>query len=203
MSDHRDELRALLASYGSPGWSPPSAQLEDFFALFRERRIARGDHHLGAGDRAATFELVVDGVVRLYYVRADGREFTKAFLRRGDVHAALESLLTGSPARYSVQAVTATRLLVADYARVEELFDRHLFWQRLARRFFEELALKKVRREAALLMDPAAARYEAFLTEFREIESLVADHMIASYLGVTPETLSRIKRARLFGTNRS
>ncbi len=203
MPDHRDELRALLASVGSPGGGPPTGQLEDFFALFRERRVARGDHHLRAGDLAATFELVVDGVVRLYYVRADGREFTKGFLRRGNVHAGLESVLAGTPCRYSVQAVTATRLLVADYARLAELFERDLFWQRLARRFFAELALKKIRREAALLMDPATTRYEAFLTEFGEIEALVADHVIASYLGVTPETLSRIKRARLSGTNRS
>jgi CRP-like cAMP-binding protein len=197
MSDAHRALVTVVTALAGTDDAPEPAEVSAFLALFRPRMVARGAHLVQAGDLAPSLDFVVEGFLRLYYLRPDGREFTKGFVRAGSFHTVLESVLEDRPTRYAVQAATPARLLVADYREVATYFDRHVFWQRLARRVLERLALLKLRREATLLMDSAATRYAAFLHELGELEPQLTDGVIASYLGVTPETLSRIKRDRV------
>ncbi|MEM9074397.1 MAG: Crp/Fnr family transcriptional regulator [Myxococcota bacterium] len=184
---------ALLGVIRHLAGTPPS---RDFLDLFRPLSLDRGDVFEPAGEPATRIAFIESGLLRMFYTRADGRAFNKSFVAELDFCAALESLLDGRPSRLSIEALEPSRLLVARYADFRALYDVDPYWERLGRLFIERLYLKKARKEAAFLLDSAAERYETFLREYPALEARVPDYHVASYLGVTPESLSRLRKAR-------
>jgi CRP-like cAMP-binding protein len=143
------------------------------------------------------FGVVGDGLLRLFYLRDDGRELNKSFLASGDFVGAVDALLSGQPTRMWLETIEHSVIWFAEYHVLTDLYACHAGWERLGRRFAEMLYLKKIAREAAFLMDSAAERYHAFLRDYPEIESRIPDYHIAGYLGITAESLSRLKKARV------
>jgi CRP-like cAMP-binding protein len=162
--------------------------------------LCRGEHLLRAGDLPRSLAFVATGLLRLYYLDAEGREFTKSFCMEGEVVAAYSALLLGIPSRLSIEALEESRLLVVDYQAYQALAGGHPCWAAINQRRAEALFIKKEQREAALLLDDAETRYLQFLTDHPGLEARVRQHHIASYLGITPVALSRI-RARLRRVN--
>jgi CRP-like cAMP-binding protein len=183
-------LHATLSAFGTP----PSAQWPEFVALFRPRALSKGEHWLLAGELPSSIAFVGQGLLRMYYLGLDGKQHNKTFVQAGDFAAALEALLCAEPSTLSVQALAPCTLWVADYARFAEFFERDMYWQRLGRRFAEQLCIKKARREAQLLMCTAPQRYARFRADYGPVEEQLPDLHIASYLGITPEAFSRLKR---------
>lgn len=178
----------------------PQAELAKLLALFRPTLLRRGEHLLHAGDIPRSLAFVEAGLLRLYYLDAGGREFTKSFCMEGEVVAAYSALLLGQPSRLFIEALEDVCLLVADYRAYQELAAGHPCWAAVNQRRAEALFIKKEQREAALLLDDAETRYRQLLAEHPGLEARVRQHHIASYLGITPVALSRI-RARLRRVN--
>jgi CRP-like cAMP-binding protein len=133
----------------------------------------------------------------LYYRDARGTEWTKAFCLAGTVVAAYSALLRGEPSRLSIQALEPSTLLVADFDSYQTLTAEHPCWQIVNRKLAEGLFIKKEQRESELLLDDASTRYQNFLDEYPGLEARVKQYHIASYLGITPVSLSRIRAQRL------
>ncbi len=178
----------------------PEAELAKLLALFRPTTLRRGEHLLRAGEMPRSLAFVESGLLRLYYLDADGREFTKSFCTEGEVVAAYSALLLGQPSRLFIEALEDSRLLVVDYRAYQELAVGHACWAAVNQRRAEALFIKKEQREATLLLDDAETRYRQFLVDHPGLEARVRQHHIASYLGITPVALSRI-RARLRRVN--
>lgn len=195
----RETALAVMRRVLSMTGQPPADQWDEVAALFQRKSLDKGEHFLQAGVRSSVFGFVASGLLRMYYLRRDGKEFNKSFIRAHDFTGATDSMLSGEETRISIQALEPSILLVADYRAFAPYYERHMFWQRLGRLFAEGLYLKKVRREAAFLMDSAGERYDAFRAEYGDIENRIPDYHIAAYLGITPESLSRLKRAKLRG----
>jgi CRP-like cAMP-binding protein len=192
---HREQIAALQQLLARLA-GDPIPFFDEFAALFRRRALAKGEFLVRAGDTADTVAFVSAGIARMFYTRRDGKEFNKGFVSAPDFVSALEALITQTPASLSIQALSPMQLLVASYAELSRFYDRDMYWQRTGRLIVERVYVKKARREASLLMHSAAERYAAFLTEHRGLVDQVADYHIAAYLGITPEALSRLRRAR-------
>lgn len=190
---HLQGMRDLMSMAGPL----PAEHWQELSRHVRLIRLRRGDHFIRAGEKASTIAFVAAGLLRLYYAREDGKVFNKSFVGSPDFVSAHESLISGEPSRLSIDAIEPATLLVLEYAKLSSFYDRDIAWQRLARVFTELLYVKKARKEAALLMDSAAERYATFLVEYGHFESRIPDYHIASYLGITPEALSRLKPAVL------
>jgi len=188
--------RARLAAVIGALAGPPPPTLADFVQLFSPRSLEKREAFVSAGTTPTSIAFVCEGLLRMYYPRPDGRESNKSFVAENELCAAFEALLDGRPTRLAIECLEPTRLLVASYAEVRSLYDRDPYWDRVGRCVAERLYVKKVRKEAQLLMGSASERYEVFLTECAGIEARVPDYHVASYLGITPESLSRIRRAR-------
>lgn len=188
--------RELLAAYLRRLAPIPERELAPVLALFRPAGASRGSLVLSAGDTPRTIGFLAAGLLRLFYLDAEGRESTKSFCAAPDLVAAYSALLLAEPARFFIEALEDSRLLVADFAAFRQATDSHPAWQRLRLAIAEGLFVKKERREAALLLDDAPTRYRRFLAEEPGLIGRVRLQHIASYLGVTPVSLSRI-RARL------
>ena len=160
------------------------------------RDYARGEYLLRGGERATHVMAVLQGLVREHYVDAHGGEHTRSFVREGEVSGSLVDLLSGRPAMTYVEALEPTRALVFPYAELDALTAAHPCLAAVVRRSAEALAVRKTRREHELLTKSAEERYAVWRTEHRDLDSRVSRKLVASYLGITPEHLSRL-RARV------
>lgn len=174
----------------------PADQLAKASAIFQPTRVERGSVLLHAGDVPHTLMFVVSGMLRLFYLDDNGNEFTKSFCSANDLVTAYSALLLGTPSRLFIDALEDSALLVADYRDYLALSAQHPCWALVNQKRAELLFIKKEQRESALLLDDAQTRYRQFLSEYPGLDSRVKQHHIASYLGITPVSLSRI-RARL------
>jgi CRP-like cAMP-binding protein len=161
--------------------------------LFKIYTLERGDFFVRAGDVPKTIGFVLSGILRLYYVARDGNEYTKSFCAENSFIAAYSALLLQQPSRLFIQALEDTKLLIADYSAYRVLSENHACWQALNCKIAEILFIKKEKRESALLLDDAKTRYLSFQEEYPGWETRIRQHHIASYLGITPVTLSRIR----------
>ncbi len=161
--------------------------------LFKIYTLEQDDFFVRAGDVPKTIGFVISGILRLYYVDRDGNEYTKSFCAENSFVAAYSALLLEQPSRLFIQALEDTKLLIADYSAYRVLSENHACWQALNCKIAEFLFIKKEKRESALLLDDAKTRYLSFQEEYPGLETRLKQHHIASYLGITPVTLSRIR----------
>jgi CRP-like cAMP-binding protein len=193
----RQALQAVLRAAGPVS----GVAVDDVLALARERVFAKNDSFATAGETPSELGFVVDGVFRAFLRNEDGREYNKTFFPEGTFLMALSALVTGEPNRIDLQALTPATLLVMDYRAFTTLYDRHHDLERVARRLIEVEWAKKEQREIALVLDDAASRYENFQREHPGLENRIPQYHIASYLGITPIHLSRIRSRRASHTN--
>ncbi len=174
--------------------SQPDTELEQFLKLFSKRTLEEGEYFLQAGDRSIELAFVNAGLLRFFYQSEDGKEFNKSFIPENQFAAAYSAFLIDRPARFCIQALEESHLLVCSLKPVIELFDEHRCWERLGRILAEQLYIKKETREAEFLLDDAETRYRNFQRTYPGLEDRLAQYHVASYLGVTPVALSRIRR---------
>jgi len=174
--------------------SPPDAEMDRFLGPFGTRSLEQGDYFQRAGEASGEMAFVNAGLLRFFYQTADGKEFNKSFIPENQFAAAYSAYLTNRPARFSIQALEDSHLLVADLPGVVALFDRHRCWERMGRILAEQLYIKKETREAEFLLDDAETRYRNFQQTYPGLEERLPQYHVASYLGITPVALSRIRR---------
>jgi CRP-like cAMP-binding protein len=191
----KDELDALRRALDAIAPLEPDVHLA-LASLATTRELDANEHLLRAGDRAEYGALVLEGALREYWPLPDGTERTKGFALDGALVGSLSDLLSSKPSLSAVQALAPSRLLLVPWRGFDALRERSSSLNELARRLAEGLYLRKSEREWELLALDAEARYERFLSRFAGIEARVSQSVVASYLGITPEHLSRVRRRR-------
>jgi CRP-like cAMP-binding protein len=160
--------------------------------LFHQRTRTKGEFFSLAGDVADRLAFVEDGILRMFYTTPDGKEHNKRFFRAGDW--VLGGLSPGRPTIVSVQALVPCRLQEIAWSVFESATCDSLRWARWTRtRLLAYLDEKQVR-ENALLSTSALERYGVFRREYSDVDERIPLHHVASYLGITPTQLSRLRR---------
>jgi CRP-like cAMP-binding protein len=163
-------------------------------ALLRERKFSRGEWLLRAGEIAEWSHFIVRGLVREFYVASDGAEHTRSFIAEGRFTGSLIDLISGQPAITWIEALEPTETLSFSYREFERICQSHPSLLQFSKRVLERLLVTKVRREYELLSLPAGLRYANWMNENSQLDRRVRRKDLASYLGVTPEHLSRLRR---------
>jgi CRP-like cAMP-binding protein len=165
-------------------------------SVLTPRKFQRDKWLLRGGDRAQFLFFIRRGLVRELYIDAAGAEHTRTFLREGSFTGSLVDLISGRPAITWIQALEPTLTLAVLYSDFTRLCDEHPSLQRAARRFVEDLYVRKVSREYQLQALSARERYNLWIQDWRSIDSRVRRRDLASYLGMRPEYLSRLRASR-------
>jgi CRP-like cAMP-binding protein len=158
---------------------------------------------MNAGDNPDLAGVVLSGVVSEYYLHDDGSEHVRGFALAGYTFGSLSDALMQLPSRVFVRAETAATVLLIEWSRVEALAATSIEWERLSHTIVRELYLRKAVREYELLALDAMGRYQSLLQRFPQIEQQLSGRVIASYLGITPVHLSRLRRRRSVTTRRT
>jgi CRP-like cAMP-binding protein len=187
---------ARVREFLKPLVDMPECELAVAADAFREMTLERGEFLVTAGQRTTVVGLVLEGLLRKFYTTQKGRELTRGFASSGELVGAYAALLTDSISTLTIQALEKSRVLLLDFGNLQRLFATHPSWNTVGRRIAESLFLEREQREMALLTLSAAERYDQFRRQHADLVERVPQYQIASYLGITPVSLSRI-RARL------
>lgn len=121
-------------------------------------------------------------------------EYAKQFFVDSSIIGAYNSLLTKQPNKIAQQALTDCEVLVADYTEMENLYTKFHDLERLGRRIAEFYFLEKEQKEIKMALLDADKRYLIMQQRFPSIENIIPQYYIASYLGISPTQLSRIRK---------
>jgi CRP-like cAMP-binding protein len=171
----------------------PKEELGKLQKKAKPMTIKKDDFFLRAGEIPHFIALNVSGLLRLYYVDYNGIEVNKHFCFENTLAISYSAFLLREESKLFIQALEDTQLLVIDYSTYYELLGSHIGWQIAARKLSEMLFILKEKRESELLTKTAQERYLLFLSDYPNLEQRLSQYHIASYLGITPESLSRIR----------
>ncbi len=147
------------------------------------------------GHTCKTIYFVVKGGLRIYYYKA-GIDITEIFEFENSIVARVESLFSGRPSRKAIQGIEDTELIAINANRLFELYDTSPELERLFRKIFEDAYVKTVNRIESLQFHTAEQRYHQLIKDHPEVLKRVPLKHIASYLGITQVSLSRIRARR-------
>ena len=162
----------------------------------RHRKLRKGEHALRAGTVANELFFVHDGLLRHYFNDPGdgGAERTGQFFDAGIVVTDAESFLTQSQGQQNFEALEPTSIVIVPRAALYEGYDNDHAIERFGRLMLEEALIGSQRRASRLLTLQPEERYRTFVQSRPEVAKRVPQYLIASYLGLTPESLSRIRR---------
>ena len=147
------------------------------------------------GHTCKTIYFINKGIARIYYYK-DGIDITESFALENNVIARVESLFTGKPSRKAIQVLEDAEIVAIDANKLFKLYDSYPEIERLFRKIFEASHVETVNRIEGIQFHTAEERYKALLEEAPTIIQRVPLKYIASYLGITQVSLSRIRGQR-------
>ena len=170
----------------------PEAEWALFAKGLSIKRLSKGQAWIQAGQSGDEIAYVLEGLLRVYYLLPNGAEFIRSFRPEGQFSASYSAALTRSVSEFTIEAIEDTKLVVFSYQHFAQGFTRHLCWQEIGRKISEALYIVFQKREYELLCLSAEDRYRSFREEFRLLTNRLSQAQVASYLGITPVSLSRL-----------
>ncbi len=153
-----------------------------------------GDHLFRQGEHDQSLYIVQSGLLKAYYLSADGKENIKSFILPGDNIGSLMSSYAGKPSTFSLVCLKPCELTVVEFSALYEASKTDTEISAAIVDFLLGFGIKKEAREYELLCLSAEGRYRKLLKNMPGILDLVTQNEIARYLGMTPVGLSRIKK---------
>lgn len=169
-------------------------EIELFKSMTKVKKLRKRQFVAEAGEVCLYENFVNKGCLRCYYVDSEGSEHTVQFAIENWWISDLHSFLTQSPAHYSVEAVEPSEVIQIRYDDLQELYQSVPKFERFFRLIIQRAFVAAQQRIIDSYSKDARQRYVEFLGKYPEIERRVPQYMIASYLGITPEFLSKIRR---------
>ena len=156
--------------------------------------ISKGGAFIRAGETPKDIGIVIDGLFRYFYIDEDGKDFTKAFSGSGKILISYSAILQNRPSHFSIEALSNSKILTFNYKAFLSMMEKDIHWYPLAFKLIESVYVMKELREKSFLLDDATTRYKEFQEHYAEVENQIKLYHVASYLGITPEALSRIRK---------
>ena len=157
------------------------------------KKLRKKQYLLQEGDICKHIAFVEKGALKAYVVDDAGAESIVQFALEGWVISDLYSFLTGEPATYNIDALENAELVLISKSAHEELLKKLPKYETYIRLQITGAYIALQKRLTSIISLPLEERYKNFLATYPNIAQRVPQHMIASYMGLTPETLSRVR----------
>ena len=158
------------------------------------KKLRKRQYLLQEGDVCKLIAFVEKGALRLYNVSENGTEHIVVFAVEGQFMTDLYSTFTGEPSIYNIDAIEDSELILITRSASDELRKLSPKYQEFAFLETSEAYIQLSKRMTSVISLSLEQRYQELITNYPNIVQRVPQHMIASYMGLTPETLSRVRK---------
>ena len=173
----------------------PEHEIEDLIANMQRREFTRGENFVRQGDPASSVGFVENGLFKAYGTSPKGMAYIRNFCSSGYFIGSYAAAIQSEPADMTIQALEDAVVIEVSFEILKSFFERSLNWQKLARTLAETHYIERELKEFRLLSLSAVERYQLFWSENPHLQGRISQADVASYIGVTPESLSRILKA--------
>lgn len=184
-----DELRYFLKQFDSF----EEKELDESLTCFKKVQIEKNQLYVKEDEICKKVAFIKKGLFKLYY-NLDGVECIMLFFQENQFVTDYYSYLTQTPSKRPIQAIEDSIIYNVSYNDFQRLYDSSKKWERVGRILTERAYIFAVQRANRIIHDDPDTRFMTFLKEYPTLIQRVPQYMIASYLNMTPETYSRVKK---------
>lgn len=165
---------------------------EEFHKALHLKTLKKKEYLIRQGSVCDFIAIVISGTLRSYVQNEEG-EFNNDFYLENSFASAYTSFLTQMPTNCNIEALTDVKVYCITHKQFNALIEKDTNFLKLAKYISDHYFIRKCKRETSFLKNSAAERLEMIRVLYPGIEQKVPQYHIASYLGIKPESLSRIK----------
>jgi CRP-like cAMP-binding protein len=169
------------------------AEITIVTSLFKERTYKKGDFFLEEGRICKQVGFVAKGLMR-FYINHDGEEKTYSFSQENDYVCNYESFIPQKPSTKIIQALEDSEVFVISYNDLQLLYANVREGERFGRIAIESVFIQLLKDISSFYTETPALRYEMFLKNHADLQQRISQYYIASFVGVKPQSLSRIRK---------
>ena len=194
MDSFKEYLRTIV--------SISDRELAETVSHFKVLILKKGDCFVKQDDVCRQIGFINQGTLKTYYINDKGEEITSCFCAENNFTTSYKSFILQSPSDLTIQAIEETELFVIDYENLQKLYAKSLAWQAIGRAVVAKEYIEMEQYASVLSNETAKEKYLRMLKEQPNILQKASITDIASYLGVSRRTLSRIRKEIMnLGTN--
>lgn len=187
-------MSELLKAHISKRIDITEEEWKEYISLFTPKHLKKKEILMKSGDLCTFQVYITKGCLRTYYTDAKDHDHTMQFGFEDWWAGDLLAFITEKPAHYTVEALEDSDVLIIEKSDMLAFFERNLKFEKYFRILIQSAYVASQQRIIATMSQSAEERYLDLVKKYPHLEMRVAQHHIASYLGITPEALSRIKR---------
>ena len=161
--------------------------------LFSKKELKKGDFFLADGQVCKQVGFIVKGLIR-YYINHDGEEKTYAFAQENNFVCNYESFLPQKPSTKIIQALEDCEMLIISFTDLQIFYKSIAQGERFGRLVIAQVFIQLLQDLSSFYTDTPEYRYEKFIKEHPGLQQRISQYHIASYVGVKPQSLSRIRK---------
>jgi len=188
-----DEFKTIRAAYDRI-LPLPDAEWADFCRCLVQKRSDKGEFLIREGQVENHIHFLANGATRNYFIN-DGKEFTVDFHFKGDFVTAYYSFISREPSEIFIELLEDAETLSIEYTALQDFYRKSCLGERIGRLIAESQYMKRLKKEMDFLSLTAEQRYLKLLDKNPTLVSRLSVKHLSSYLGVQPESLSRIRKS--------
>lgn len=186
-------MHPVLKNYLTARGEISAAHLELIDSLFIRKITKRNEILLPAGSIAKNSYFVISGCLRIFLTSTEGVESTRFLIFEGEMGTAFPSFILREPSAATIQSTEPSEILQLSYENRAFLMKHVPGWETTERLEIEKAYINSIRRIEGLITTDARERYRLLMLQHPEMIKRLPSRVIADYLGISPETLSRLK----------
>jgi CRP-like cAMP-binding protein len=169
-------------------------EFDETVIFFHEQTLRKGDFFIKQGKICRQIAFINNGILRTFYLNDKAEETTSCFCTENSLTTSYKSFILQQPSTLSIQALEDTELLVIDYENLERLYSTSMVWQNIGRAVAQREYIVMEQYASVLNNETAKEKYLRLLKEQPTVLQKANIEDVASYLGITRRTLSRIRQ---------
>ena len=158
------------------------------------KKLKKYEIFIKAGEIPVELAFCIKGLFRYYYIDYNGNEYTKHFCPEGNIIISYSAMIKRKASKFNIEALEDSEIAVLSYDTFLKCEKNYPDLKELEFNLMQKIYCMKEYRESELLTKESKERYEDFITDYPYLPKRIKQHQIASYIGVSPVTLSRLKK---------